>query len=84
VRHLGHMGHMRNAYRILVEKPERKRQFRRPRLRWEDNIEVDFKETDNTDVDWIYLSLCKNQLRALVNTVINIRVPSKAGNFLIS
>jgi hypothetical protein len=78
------MGHMRNAYRILVEKPERKRQFRRPRLRWEDNIEVDFKETDNTDVDWIYLSLCKNQLRALVNTVINIRVPSKAGNFLIS
>jgi hypothetical protein len=46
---------MCNAYRILVEKPQRKRPFGRPTHRWEDNIKMDLKETEWKFVDWIHL-----------------------------
>jgi len=50
------MGEMRNAYRILVGKPERKRPLRRPRCRWEDNIRIDVREIEWEIVNWIHLT----------------------------
>jgi hypothetical protein len=50
------MGQKRNAYRILVEKPEGKRLLRRPRRRWVDNIKIDHKEIGWDGVDWIELA----------------------------
>jgi hypothetical protein len=68
------MGEKRNAYRILVEKPEVKRPLGRPRRRWED-IKMDFREKGWVGMDWIYLAQDRDQWRALVNTVMNLRVP---------
>jgi hypothetical protein len=50
------MGEMRNAYKILVGKPERKRPLRRPGHRWEDNIKVDLREIGFGGVDWMNLA----------------------------
>jgi hypothetical protein len=74
---------MRNAYKILVGKPEGNRQLGRLRSRWEDNIKMNLRETGLKDVDWIHLVQEMNRWRALVNTVINLRVPLKA-NFVTS
>jgi hypothetical protein len=49
------MGEKRNVYRLLVGKPEGKRSLRRPRLRWIDNIKMDFLEIGLSVVDWIGL-----------------------------
>jgi hypothetical protein len=68
-------GEKRNAYRILVGKPERKRPAGRPRRRWEDNIRMDLREIGWVGMDWIDLAQDRNQWRALVNTVMNLRVP---------
>jgi hypothetical protein len=65
----------RNVYRVLVGKPERKRILGRPRCRWVDNIKINLREIEWDGMDWIDLTLRRNQLRALVNTVINFRVP---------
>jgi hypothetical protein len=65
----------RNAYRILVGKPEGKRPLRRPGCRWEDNIKTDFRETGWGGMDWIDLAQDRDKLRALVNTVMNLWVP---------
>jgi hypothetical protein len=65
----------RNAYRILVGKPEGKRPLRRPRRRWVDNIKIVFREIDWDGRDWINLAQDKDQYRALVDTVMNLRVP---------
>jgi hypothetical protein len=65
----------RNAYRILVGKPEGKRPLGRPRLRWEDNIRMDLREIGWGGMDWIDLAQDRDQWRALVNTVMNLRVP---------
>jgi len=46
-------GERRGVYRVLVEKPEGKRQLGRPRRRWEDNIKIDFQEMGCGDMDWI-------------------------------
>jgi hypothetical protein len=55
--HVARMGAMRNAYKILVGKPEgKKRLLGRPRRRWEDNIRMDIREIGWGDVDWIYLA----------------------------
>jgi hypothetical protein len=68
-------GETRNAYRILVGKPEGKRPLGRPRLRWVDNIKIDLRETEWDCVDWIDMAKDRGQWRALVNTVMNLRVP---------
>jgi hypothetical protein len=64
-----------NAYRILVRKPEGKRLLRRPRRRWLDNIEMYLRGIGLGGMDWIDLAQNKDQRRALVNTVMNLRVP---------
>jgi hypothetical protein len=69
------MGEIRNAYRILVEKPEGKRPLGRPTRRWVDNIKMDLTEIRWDGVDWIELAQDRDQWRALVNTVMNLRVP---------
>jgi hypothetical protein len=69
------MGEKRNAYRLLVRKSERKRPLGRPRRMWIDNIKMDLVEMGLGDVDWIGLAQDKNNWRALVNLVMNLRVP---------
>jgi hypothetical protein len=69
------MGEKRNAYRMLVGKPEGNRPLGRPRRRWEDNIRMDLREMGCGGVDWIDLAQDRDQWRALVNTVMNLRVP---------
>jgi hypothetical protein len=69
------MGEKRNAYRILVGNPEEKRPLERPRHRWVDNIKLDLREIGWVGGDWIDLAQDRDQWRALVNTVMNLRVP---------
>jgi len=69
------MGKRRGAYRVLVGKPERKRQLSRPRYRWEDNMEMDLQEVGCGGMDWIDLAQNRDRWRALVNAVMNLRVP---------
>jgi hypothetical protein len=70
------MGGKRNAYRILVGKPEGKKPLGRPKRRWVDNIKLDLREKMGWDgMDWIDLAQDTDQWRALVNTVMNLRVP---------
>jgi hypothetical protein len=69
------MGEKRNAYRILVGKPEGKRSLGRPRSRWVDNIKMDLREIGCDDMDLIDLAKDKDQWKALVNTVMNLRDP---------
>jgi hypothetical protein len=68
-------GEMTNAYRFLVGKPERKRSLGRPRRRWVDNIRMDIVKVGWSDVDWIGLAQNRNRWGALVNSVLNLRVP---------
>jgi hypothetical protein len=65
----------RNAYRLLVGKPEGKRPLGRPIRRWVDNIRTDLGDVGWGDVDWIGLAQDRNRWRALVNSVLNLRVP---------
>jgi hypothetical protein len=73
--HVARMGEKRIAYRILVGNPEGKRPLGRPRRRWVDNINMDFREIGWDSMDWIDLAQDRYQWRALMNTVINLRVP---------
>jgi hypothetical protein len=73
--HVARMGEKRNAYRILVGKLERKRPLGRPRRRSVDNIKMDLREIGWDSIDWIDLAQDRDQWRALVNTVINLRAP---------
>jgi hypothetical protein len=65
----------RNAYMILVRKPERKRPLGRSRRRWVDNIKIDLREIEWDCMVWIDMAHDRDQWRALVNTVLNLRVP---------
>jgi hypothetical protein len=73
------MGEKRNAYRLFVGKPAGKRPLWRPRCRWVDNIRMDLGVVGWGDVDWIGLAQDRNRWRALVNLVLNLRVPWNAG-----
>jgi hypothetical protein len=66
---------MRNAYSISSGEPEVKRLFERPRRRWENNIRMDLTKIEWEGVDWIHLAQDRGQWRALVNTVMKLRVP---------
>jgi hypothetical protein len=68
-------GEKRNAYSLLVGKPEGKRLVGRPRRRWADNIRIDLGEVGWGDVDWIGLAQDRNRWRAVVNSVLNLRAP---------
>jgi hypothetical protein len=68
------MEEKRNAYRLLVGKPEGKRPPGRPRCRWVNNIRIDLVEVGSGDVDWIGLALDRDRWRAIVNSVLNLRV----------
>jgi hypothetical protein len=67
------MGEKRNAYKILVGKPQGKRPLGRPRHRWVDNIKMDLKEIGWDGMDWI--DLAQDRMFALVNMRMNLRVP---------
>jgi hypothetical protein len=64
-----------SLYRLLVGKPEGRRPLRRPRRRWLDNIRMDLVEVGWGDVDWIGLAQDRGRWRAVVNSVLNLRVP---------
>jgi hypothetical protein len=72
--HVAHTEEVRNAYAIFVGIPEGKRPFGKLRRRWEENIKMDFRETEWEGVDCIHLAQDKGQWRALVNTIMNFRV----------
>ena len=80
--HVAHMGERRVVFRVLVGKPEGKRPLGRTRRRWEDNIKMDFQEVGCGGIDWIELAQDRDRWQALVNAVMNLRVPLIAGNFL--
>jgi hypothetical protein len=73
--HVARMGEKRNAYRIMVEKPEGKRPLERPRRGWVDNIKMDLREIGWDGMDWIDLVQDRDQWWAFVNMVMNLRVP---------
>jgi hypothetical protein len=75
VGHVARMGERRNVYRLLVGKPEGKRPLGRPRRRWIDNIKIYLLEIVLSVVDWIGLAQDSYSWRALVNSVMNLRVP---------
>jgi len=77
------MGEGRGVHRVLVGKPEGKRPLGRPRRRWEDYIKMDLRKVGGGE-DWMELAQDMDRWRALVNTVMNFRVPYSAGNFLTS
>ena len=71
------------VHRVLVGKPEGKRPLGRLRHRWEDNIKMDLQEVGGGG-DWMELAQDRDRWRALVNMVMNFRVPLNAENFLTS
>jgi hypothetical protein len=73
--HVARLEEKRNAYRLLVRKPEGKRPLGRPRHRWVDNIRMDLGEIGWGDVDWIGLAQDRDRWRVLVKSVINFWVP---------
>jgi hypothetical protein len=75
VGHVARMGEKRNAYRLSVGKPEGKRPLERSRPRWVDNIRMELGEVGSGDVDWIGLAHDRNRWGALVNSVLNLRIP---------
>jgi len=71
----GAYGGEEGVYRVLVGKPEGRRPLGRPWRRWEDNIKMDLQEVGCGGMDWIELAQDRNRCRALVNAVMNLRVP---------
>jgi hypothetical protein len=78
------MGEKRNAYKIFLRKPEGKRPLGRPRYRWADNINIDLREIEWNGMDCIDLAQDRDQWMALMNAVMNLRVPLHAEKFLSS
>jgi hypothetical protein len=72
--HVARMGEERKVYKVLVGKPEGNRPLERPRRRWEDGIRMDLREIGWGSVEWMQLAQDRGCWRALVNTVVNLRV----------
>jgi hypothetical protein len=72
--HVARVGEERKVYKVLVGKPEGKRQLGRPRRRWEDGIRMDLRKIDLGGMDWIRLSQDRDRWRAVVSAVMNLRV----------
>jgi len=68
-------GEGRGVFRALVGKPEGKTPLGRPRRTWEDNIKMDLQEVGCVGMDWIELAQDRDRWRAIVNAVMNLRVP---------
>jgi len=79
LRRMARMGEGRGVHRVLVGKPQGKRPSGRPRSRWEDNIKMDLQEVGGCCGDWMELAQDRDRWRALVSTVINLRVPKMRG-----
>jgi len=73
--HVARTGEKRGVYRVLVGKSEGKRPLGSPRRRWEDNIKMDLQEMGCEGMDWIELTQDRDRWRALMNAVMNLRVP---------
>jgi hypothetical protein len=69
------MGEGRGVHRVLVGKSEGKRPLGRPRRRWEDNIKMDLQEVGRVCGEWMKVAQDRDRWRALVNAVMNLRVP---------
>jgi len=69
------MGERRCVYRVMVGKPEGKRPLGKHRRTWEDNIKMDLQVVECGVMDWIELAEDRDRWRALVNAVMNLRVP---------
>jgi hypothetical protein len=72
--HVARIGEERNVHKVLMGKPEGKRPLERPRRRWEDGIRMDLTEIAWGSVDWIQVAQDRYRWRAVVNTVMNVRV----------
>jgi uncharacterized short protein YbdD (DUF466 family) len=72
---VAHRGEIRNAYKILVGKPDWKKLLGKPRHSWKDNIRMDLREIGRECVDWMNLVWDRDQPQALVNMVMNLQVP---------
>ena len=75
----GAYGEGRGVQRVLVGKPDGKKPLGRPRRRWEDNITMDLQEVGGGCGDWMELAQDRERWRALVSTVMNLRVPKMRG-----
>jgi hypothetical protein len=73
--HVACMGKRRGVYRVLMGKPEGKRPLERPRRRWDYNIKMEFQEVECEGMYWIDLAQYRYRRRALMNEVMNLRVP---------
>jgi hypothetical protein len=75
VGHVARLGKKSGIYSVLVEKPEGKSPLGRPRRRWDDNINMGLQEMGNGCMEWIDLAQDRDRRQALVNAVMNVRVP---------
>jgi hypothetical protein len=75
VGHVARIGERRVVYRVLMGKPDGKTPLGRPRAGWEDNIKTDLREVGSRGMDLINLAQDRDRWRALVNAVMNFRVP---------
>jgi len=73
--YVAHMGEERGVYRVFMGKPEGRRPLERPRLRWVDNIRMDFQEVGCGYMDWIGLAQDRDRWRTLVSALMNFSVP---------
>ena len=77
--HVVRMGERRVVHRVLVGKPEGKRPLGRPRRKWKDSIKMDLQEVGGVCGDWMELAQDRDRWRALVSTLMNLRVPKMRG-----
>ena len=80
--HVARMEERRGVDRVLVRKPEGKRPLGRSRQSWNYNIKMHLQEVGCGGLDWIDVAQDRDRWRAVVNAVMNLRVPCNVGNFL--